>query len=76
MFKTMDEYKTMAVFLKRVDTNKKFRKFFYDAVMKLDQTGLAFFVDAYLDNYMKRQGIKELTKKINNPFLERVYEDD
>ena len=63
-------------FLKELIPIRSFRKFFYDAVMKLDQTGLAFFVDAYLDNYMKRQGIKELTKKINNPFLERVYEDD
>jgi len=71
----MDPFDAINFFEKTVDNEEEFKRLIEQSVMTLDPTALAFIVSSYLDQYMEREGIKELTKFKGNSVLRRVYED-
>lgn len=76
MFEEKDEWKAKEYMERAIDKDKKFNKFFREAVVEFDKTIMALIVDAYLENYMWEKGIVEITKKRGSSDLERVYEGE
>lgn len=76
MFDYEDEFKMKEYMEKVIDKDKKFQEFFRKAVVELDGVVMALIVDAFLENYMKQHGIKELTKIAGRSELKRIYFQD
>ena len=76
MFEYEDEFKMKEYMEKVIDKDKKFQEFFRKAVVELDGVVMALIVDAFLENYMKQHGIKELTKIAGRSDLKRTYFQD
>jgi|TARA_R100000455_G_C6258066_1_gene113682 hypothetical protein len=76
MFDYEDEFKMKEYMEKVIDKDKKFQEFFRKAVVELDGVVMALIVDAFLENYMKQHGIKELTKIAGRSDLKRTYFQD
>ena len=76
MFDYEDEFKMKEYMEKVIDKDKHFQEFFRKAVVELDGVVMALIVDAFLENYMKQHGIKELTKIAGRSELKRIYFQD
>lgn len=76
MFEYEDQFKMKEYMEKVIDKDKKFQEFFRKAVVELDSVVMALIVDAFLENYMKQHGIKELTKIAGKSELKRSYFQD
>jgi hypothetical protein len=76
MFKgiEMDAMKAKEFFEKAVDKDLRFKKFFEKSVEELEPTIMAWIVDAWLENFMRKEGLSSLTKVKGDNVMKRVYE--
>jgi len=70
----MDEFQLKEYFEKTIDKELKFKEFFEKSVASLEPVVMAWIVDAWLEGYMKREGIREITKHKGKHTLTRVYD--
>ena len=76
MFKGMNAVEAKEYFGKTIDDELKFKEYFEKAVAELDLTVMAWIVDAWMENVMRREGLLSLTKVKGDSVLKRVYEDE
>lgn len=70
----MDEFQLIEYFEKTIDKEKKFKKFFEKSVASFDPVVMIWIFNAWLEGYMKTNGIREITKHKGNHTLTRVYD--
>ena len=70
----MDALEAKEYFEKAIDKELKFKAYFEKAVDELEPTIMAFIIDAWLENFMRKQGLFSLTKVKGDNVLKRVYD--
>jgi hypothetical protein len=78
MFKgiSMDAIEAKEYFEKAIDKELKFKEYFEKSVAELEPTIMAWIVDAWMENFMRKEGLLSLTKVKGDNVLKRVYDDE
>ena len=74
--KSMSGLDAKEYFEKAIDKELKFKAYFEKAVDELDPTVMSFILDAWLENFMRKQGLFSLTKVKGDNVLKRVYDNE